>query len=608
MNVVSKPVDIRLKYIQPKAIWGNREIPGRSGILAIGDNEYVAAVGNGIMTFDNKIHGVKTAQLVESHHPDVLSVSVMTQSSDLKYLATVVNMKGGDENSVYILVYLVENLSKEAKVPKLIQYQNKSFVAGGCKIESTCLEFSNDVEFLACGTTVPSIGIIIFDHRRGTVFQTISTESSPYHISFNPLDSSKICVTGEGGLFKFWRFTSKTTHVAPVVGLKGKNVNYTHHIWVPPYSDGLVIAGTQGGYLCQVLGCEQRNANVYAFGTANPQSSCNNNDEDEQSVSQILVRGDVLIAISAGNRVGSFELRRVMQNKGINSMSPTIAFLKTYRLSKVDRLLGVQWCIQNSISSFTVVAMCATSIFQVDLFGNQRDSVAAAITNSTSGSSDAIDGRAPSDNIKGSAAAEFNSNTRPNSSSSNAANYVDIREEVPIFQFHGDTIQSLSLSYRSNSFITNSFRDGTVRVWDYNTPSSFGGTWLVENYKDRPEDNPFQVAMHPSGLITAFAMEGEVREYAITDCHLELYRRISVKAPFIGPTGTAHLVTQPVSLVKYSHGGQYMAVVTGKIAQIFHTNITDYHTTTKLAGKYCHYYYYSISFMHYKLIFLHMLV
>jgi WD40 repeat protein len=159
---------------------------------------------------------------------------------------------------------------------------------------------------------------------------------------------------------------------------------------------------------------------------------------------------------------------------------------------------------------------------------------------------------------------------------SSSAEWVSINNEQLVFKFHGGEVHSLALAARSGTLVTSSFADATVRVWSTAHPSSFKGSWVVENFTDRPQENPFHVDMHPSGLLTICAIEGEVREYAVTDEHLELYRRINIKGPFTGPTGTAHMVTQPVSLVKYSNGGQYIVVVTGKLAQVFSANVLEY--------------------------------
>ncbi len=64
-----------------------------------------------------------------------------------------------------------------------------------------------------------------------------------------------------------------------------------------------------------------------------------------------------------------------------------------------------------------------------------------------------------------------------------------------------------------------------------------------------------------------------VKEFAITDQNLELTTTISTRTPFFGPTGIPFSITQPVQLVRYSTGGQYIAVVTGKIAQVFHSTL-----------------------------------
>ena len=58
--------------------------------------------------------------------------------------------------------------------------------------------------------------------------------------------------------------------------------------------------------------------------------------------------------------------------------------------------------------------------------------------------------------------------------------------------------------------------------------------------------------MHPSGLYVAFACEGDVREFAITDSSLDLMKKTSTKTSFVGPTGIPFNITQPVSLVIFS--------------------------------------------------------
>jgi len=163
-----------------------------------------------------------------------------------------------------------------------------------------------------------------------------------------------------------------------------------------------------------------------------------------------------------------------------------------------------------------------------------------------------------------------------------SADWVPICSESTLFQYHSQAVHSLSMASRTNTLVTNSYLDGTVRMWDYTEPSSFKGFQVVERLINQPQDNPVHVDVHPSGTLAAFATESEVREYVLTNNCLELHRRINIRGPFVGANGHAYIISQPVSLVKYSTGGQYIAVVTGKMAQLFSTNLLDFDVTVNM--------------------------
>lgn len=93
----SRPTDVRLKSIVPKSIWGCRTLADKRSVVAISDYEFVVAVGNGIMIFDNNPHGMRKTFLVPSHHDNIVCVTQMSLSFDGKYLSTVVRMKNEDD-------------------------------------------------------------------------------------------------------------------------------------------------------------------------------------------------------------------------------------------------------------------------------------------------------------------------------------------------------------------------------------------------------------------------------------------------------------------------------------------------------------------------------
>ena len=67
-------------------------------------------------------------------------------------------------------------------------------------------------------------------------------------------------------------------------------------------------------------------------------------------------------------------------------------------------------------------------------------------------------------------------------------------------------------------------------------------------------------------------------EYAITNNRLEMTRKLPTKLALTTPTGEPFVNTSPVSIVKYSHGGHFIAVVTGRLVQLFHLYNLDYTT------------------------------
>jgi WD40 repeat protein len=113
-------------------------------------------------------------------------------------------------------------------------------------------------------------------------------------------------------------------------------------------------------------------------------------------------------------------------------------------------------------------------------------------------------------------------------------------------------------------------------VWDYTKP--YDSSDMTEDYSDRGENMPFKVAMHPSGWTLACATkECILAEYAVTLSGLTLVRQVvNAKTPFISSDGTSYGNSAPISIVKYAYGGHLLAVVCGKLIQLFHMYHLDY--------------------------------
>lgn len=366
-----------LRNIIPKNVWGCRETFNNSSLQRFADNEYIATVGSKIISFDINANHDKVTNLVDSYDNDVLYVASMTLSADCKYLATLVIIKDTEENigTAKFLIYNLENRFQGHSRPRVITYKetpvghpnhlrNMKNLESPVAIEITCMAFSHDSHFFACGSTIKSSGLIIFDHFRGTVYQKISIESTVRHITFNPENNMKICTTGDLGLFKFWRFSDKAVHAAPVTGLKMGDFTYTYHAWID--ESGVLIGGTNKGFLVIVQGCEQTAPIQYAFG--NGSSVADAYGVNENTISTILVRGDIVCVVSVTNLFAVYEVRRGLATEK-NKIAPfhSIVLLTRISLPNVDFILGLQWCLQDSLTSYLMMGISSTSVFQFEL-------------------------------------------------------------------------------------------------------------------------------------------------------------------------------------------------------------------------------------------------
>ncbi len=529
----------RLKPVQPKVVWGSRTLGiNQTNLLALNDHEYIMPVGCGLLHFDNASVHTRKAKVVTTTYPDVEKVLMMCLSKDGQYLSTVVCMKNQQRNDIHLIIFYTKSHLDNNLRPRHIKYSANAFIPSGEQLQVTCMDFSHDSMYLACATNFTSIGTLVYDHLKGTIFQTIISDAVPRSLSFHPTDNGKMIVTGGNNFIKFWRFTSKSVHVAPVIGLRRGNFSYSQHAWLQPYSESIVVVGSDSGFLSILQNCEQRAPSHQAFG------SSEYSDPLFNGISNILVRGDNVLAASPKNQIVLYEVRRVVLSKGISGLTATLFPLAYYRLSNVESLYGLDFALKSSVTSYTLIAATDSCVVVLDIISDH--------------------------DLSGG-----NEHRQKNGENCGEDLFEDISVEKPLFGYHSSSIQSMSISSRGHVFMTSSFHDSTVRMWDFDDPSTFKSAWMVESFAERPEENPFHTDLHPNGLQVAAACESEVREYAVSDSQLDLVRRFGVRAPFQSSNGQPVVISQPVSLVKYSNGGHLLAVVTGKVVQIFHMFMND---------------------------------
>jgi WD40 repeat protein len=532
---------VRLKSVQQRVTWGGKTSSKlySSNLVILNDNEFVTLAGSNLLLFENGSVLSRKARIVETKDISVLYVKLICVSKDGKFLAAVLKLaKESDTSEINIQVYHTSNHLQENHVKsRLIKYSALTHLRPAESIDTTCVAFSHDSSFLACSTNITSIGIVIFEQYKGTVLQTISTESVPISISFHPADPNKVLATGEQNLVKFWKFTAKSVHIVNVVGLKRGSTTFTTHGWIYPLAENTIVVGTNTGFITTIQANEQRVQFQQAFGTMA-------SGTNSIGVGQILVRGDHVIVSSTKNLIVLYELRRIVVQKYVG-LTAILVPLKFYQISGINRICGLQFCFKDSITAYSLLATSEESVSFLDIVSDS-DLNSSSLKPSTDQGDDfpLID-------------------------------WKDVEATKILFSFHSGPIQSLNVGLRSKVFITSSFLDCSVRCWYYDEPSTFNSSWLIEKFHERIDENPFHVDLHPSGLSISFASESEVREYAICDNQLDLIRKFAVRNPFQGTSGIPVVITQSVSLVKYSQGGHLIAVVTGKIAQIFQLNALE---------------------------------
>ena len=535
-----------------------------NNMVAVNERELLVTVGARLAMLDH----------AETFHSKVISFGQRTVteiinvvlSSDSKYLIVSVKVAGSGDATMIAAANDKPGATTAFRKPRAITYARASRFEG--------MAFSANADLVAAFTEAPAEGVLIFDRVRATLMRQIPLATSVFAVSFNPENDTRICTTGTRNLFQFWRYTNKAVHSAPIVGLMKEECMYTCHVWLP---ENRLVAGTDKGLLVLVQACDVQSTHA-AFGTA-----ASHNYRDDGKVHSLRTFQNFVVAASAINCVSVFELKRVASTTSVgNSNQATLVLRGRFHLQGAGELRtlhismkrdtaaavsgpddDVEAAVHAAGSSDSSVIDCITVVGAmtntISLFDLQLPPVSHALQASVD-----KDVRATTPG-GGGKAVTGQSTTDPE--------WKDVQGRN-VYDYHSEKVDSIAVSVRSSTFITSSEKDLSVRAWDYNKPFVAGD--LVEHFHYHPAEMPHCVDLHPTGLFAAFACNDEVREAAITQSGMEVVRRIPTKQPFVSSDGISLANSLPVSLVKYAHGGHLLAVVCGKIVQLFHMYDLDY--------------------------------
>jgi len=515
----------------------------------LGDDEYIFAAGSNLRIYND---GAATSNIVTPPVPGSTHVRHCTLSASATLLAVVVEyMEVSEENTCAPSVYIYQIATQIASPlkPKQLTFHPdpKQVKPSWTDVYFTCCAFSNDNALLACASNVGELGVVIFDTILTSVLAVLGTTSLLRQVSFNPDDAAKVCTIGENNTVAMWRLSSKTAYMSPVHGLTQNKTNVNQClVW---FDDSRLLIGGSLGYILLLQGCDQIQPPTWAFGVPPGQEWASQEGYLDSPVMSLVLRGDYVLAVSDMNCVTIFEIKRFGAS-GSNAPTAMLNPLKHVCFSQIQRITGLAWSSRTVTSSYNVCVLAPDQLFLWDSRCDTTDSKAGILTGDVEKSSIVMH--------KGKMVIPL----------PGTVTWEDAKADRKLCDFHSGAVHSLAISTRTSHFVTASSEDESIRVRDFS--KSTGSSFVSTSFADRKNEVPNSIDVHPSGKYVAVAGEDDALECIVADNNVEVVRRIPAKISFTLPNGVPFVNQAPVSLVRYSHAGQYIAVVTGKLAQIYH--------------------------------------
>lgn len=503
-----------------------------------------------------------------------VALSVRCKHSGNKAVGLIYEVKGDPTARPKQIVHEVEDTA-----PKIKTERRRG--ANGLLGRKLCfigMAFSANARLLACHCNHIESGILIYDWALQKLSNTIETKTMLCYVSFNPMNDTKLCAVGHQSTFQFWHYGPRSAHVAPIDGLPAGNSEFTYftHVWIAP---DCVIAACSSGDICLVQGCSMRQR-VAAF-----DQETDSGELVFAKPSFFLFRKQKLFCFSEQNFVSIFDVDQ--QEISAGQFNWSLVLKNRCRLAGIEDIVGVSWA-DLSDNNLTAAVLTGGGLFSYN-FSNAHKLTYPEGDDDNS-SVDSVERKPGLLLDEGTALSSLTTakSIRKNKygggssvSSKKKSVQADFRwgylraEKVIMRGHHGDVV-ALSISKRTSIMISASNTDKTVRTWDFNMTNQ--SDIMVDDFSDRTTDIPNTVDMHPSGLHAFVGCEDFAIEYAVTESRLEITKKIPVKIALVCPSGEPFVNSSPVTLVKYAHGGQHVAIVTGRLVQIFHLYNLDFST------------------------------
>ncbi len=527
--------DVRIRSINPRCNWALHEVNNHS-IQSVKNNEILYSAGNRLCLYDDNLQ--QTVYLGSG----LSVIHSFVVSNDNKYVGVSASLVGNqNKNNVTILVYdLMASNSTFTKSSK-ITYICEGVEHANRECKATCIAFSHDASLLAFSTNYIEVGVLIYDRVLETKMHQISTDKSLImELSFHPKDNSRIVTIGTKNHFHFWRCTSKSTFSSTINGIHHNNnqikgiFTFNCHHWL---SENHIVVGSNSGFIALIQGSDLQHKIQYPFGSPDQANKC------DVPVCYLSSREDIVVVGSSQNHFALYEVKKVGAS-GSHGVTAMLVFLVRIKISEINNMLGIQWRLKSNVALFEAYVPCKHSLYLIDFHGNDYRSVMGNETDHK---------------------ALHNVDS--------VCEWTILRPIKLIRSFHSGSVNFLSIAQRKSQFASYSNDDKMLHIWDCNRSVSV----TSHNFKNERSDLiPTFIDMHPMGNTILIASDENVRECIISENKIDELKVITTKTAFTTANGTPFVNNLPVTLAKYSNGGNLIAIVTGKFAQIYNMVQLDY--------------------------------
>lgn len=428
------------------------------------------------------------------------------------YLAASVRCSGAEIKAVGLIFALRgDPTARPKQISHELEGNRRRGVPG--RLAFIGMAFSANTKLLVCHCNHVETGILIYDWSVQQLICTIEVKSMLTHVSFNPKNDTKLCVTGHNGTFQFWHYGPRSAHVAPIEGLPTRNADleYFNHEWISP---DCVVAGCSSGEISLVQGCGERQR-VHAFDQPN-----DHNELVYAKPTYFLIRKEKLFCFSNQNFVSVFDINHQDVTGG---RQWSLQLSQRCRLGVIDEIVGLSWTNTNdkdlSVAVFTSSGLYRYELSNLHILTYEEGDEDADDTSVESVErkpgllldDDSLgDVTAPSNLVSARSVKKGRGNRAASIMTSSALSkrrdtdrgfrWGYLRPEKVIMRSHQGAVAALSLSRRSSIMATASAVDKTLRTWDFNMTNQ--SDVMVEDFSDRATDVPNTVDLHPSGTCT----------------------------------------------------------------------------------------------------------